>query len=972
MIFSKNETLNIIIPDEESLGVKRVAKKLADDITSVSGLYPDVVSGSQDIEQGILALTAGTSDTAKEIVKAYPFLEQLHGKRECFAVFHTQQIFGIKDAIVIYGSEKISTIYGLFHISELIGISPMIYFGDAKPRTYNEIQIGSDVISQIIDNKKYICLDTYISKEPSVEYRGFFINDEWPCFGNWTMEHFGGFNALMYDHIFEYLLRMKGNYLWPAMWTSSFMLDGPDMESMQLADDYGIYIGMSHHEPCMRSGEEYSKVRGKDSPYGDDWSYLHNKEGLLRFWKDGLKRSKGHNVLTTIGMRGERDSKMLKEGTSLSKNIEVLKEIIAAQRDLISKFLYDDIDKKRNPLLFAVYKEVEDYFFGDHNTDGLRGFKELDDVILLLCEDNFGNMRALPEESDRNHKGGFGMYYHLDYHGDPISYEWVASTKIIKIWEQMTQAYEYGVNKLWIVNVGDVKFQEFGLNFFMDLAYDIETWGMSAENVAETYTKEWVTKIFSPFVDDETLTHIVKVLKGYHHINSLRKPESLNDTVYHSCHYHETDRMLELATGLESINEHLIQKLQKNEKAYNAYFSMIYFPAAVSINLLKMHLFASKNHLYAKQGKRIANVMGDAMEECIRRDEELARSFKEFLAGKWSGMELASHIGFINWNDEDCRYPVRHLYKPAKRPRLIVSRSDEEIWFSNQYFPRPLVIKDFARSFTGEVKIQIANGGEGSISWYIDFDCPWLQISKTDGETPFQDEVSIILLDKQMEYEKDYLYEFLIRSESESIPVQIYARKADIQNLPNSTFISENGLYVISAHNFAHKRSGTFCGKDADFREISDIDKYGGGMKVFPTTAKFDDKTNAPYLTYPIYVEKDSIFHIELHTSPANPLEYGGKLSFLVETCENEDIIIDMIGKDYKGGEGSCRTWANAVLDQEHIGKGKVALKKGINELKIYARQAGIILERILIYEQESNIKTSYLGAPETTYIGRK
>ena len=231
-----------------------------------------------------------------------------------------------------------------------------------------------------------------MSKEPAVQFRGFFINDEWPCFGNWATSHYGGFNAKMYDHVFEYLLRMRGNYLWPAMWSSNFLLDGPGLAAMELATEYGIYIGMSHHEPCMRSGEEFTLFKGPDSPYGTEWDNAANTEGLLRFWEDGLKRVKGQTAFPTIGMRGERDSKMLGEDSTIEENVRLLKEIIRRQRGLIGQHLNEDVDSV--PQLFAIYKEVEDYYFGDGQMEGIRGYDELKNVTLLFCDDNFGNMRV--------------------------------------------------------------------------------------------------------------------------------------------------------------------------------------------------------------------------------------------------------------------------------------------------------------------------------------------------------------------------------------------------------------------------------------------------------------------------------------------------------------------------------------------------------------------------------------------------
>lgn len=244
-------------------------------------------------------------------------------------------------------------------------------------------------------------------------------------------------------------------------------------------DCYGIVMSNSTHEPCLRHSEEWDLVRGEDSVYGNEWSYLTNREGLIRYWRDGLLRSGKYENIITIGMRGERDSLMLGEDASLEQNISLLKEIITEQRKLIRECVGEN-----EPEMLALYKEVEAYYYGDETTPGLKDWDGLDGVTLMLCEDNYGNMRTLPTEEMRSHRGGFGMYYHFDYHGSPVSYEWVNSSYLPKIWDQMTMAYDFGVRDIWIVNVGDLKFQEYPLSFFMDLAYDYEKWGSQQDSCA--------------------------------------------------------------------------------------------------------------------------------------------------------------------------------------------------------------------------------------------------------------------------------------------------------------------------------------------------------------------------------------------------------------------------------------------------------------------------------------------------------
>ena len=964
---SKNKGLYFVIPEECGTGVKKVAGKVAKDVEGTLSFCPEICETAVPAKQAVIAVTAGSGKLAETLCSKISKLGQVEGKRESYAFIVAENpVEGIESALVIYGSDKLGTIYGLFHLSELLGVTAMVDWGDCQ-----YVKQDSFILKEE---------DSFVSKEPSVKYRGFFINDEWPCCGNWATSHFGSFNAKMYDHIFEYLLRMKGNYLWPAMWAENFMLDGPDLESMKLADEYGIYIGMSHHEPCMRSGAEYSKVRGPKSPYGDAWSYVTNKEGILRFWEDGVKRSIGHNVFPTVGMRGENDSKMLGEDSLISDNVRLLKEIITKQREMIHEHL--ETDGKKVPQLFAVYKEVEDYYFGGGSEEGLRGFKELEDVTLLLCEDNWGNMRALPEAFERNHKGGFGMYFHLDYHGDPVSYEWVSSTELSKIWEQMTEAYEYGVRELWIVNVGDVKFQEFPLNYFMDLAYDFEKWGSLAPNSTKEYTKAWIESVFGSYTSKEEREEIQEVLEGYLKINALRKPESLNDTVYHPAHYLECEKLLSFCGKLEEKNERLWKILEERGMG-DAYFSMIYFSAEASFNLLKMHLYSGKNHLYASQGKAVANEYDKLVEACIEKDEALKTQMAEFKEGKWAGMELASHIGFTNWNDEDWRYPVRHIVRLPKKPRLVVTRADKTQHYTNQYFPITLVIDDFVVSSSKKAKIQIANGGQGSVKWKIQEGarkvgldgiahesgegsrCEWLEFSQISGETALQDEVEISLKEENLPLGEEVSCSFEIKTETEFVPVLVKALKKDTSALPEGAFLAEHGMFVIDAVHYADKQAGLYEGEAVEFEELYDFGKYQSGIKAFPVTSSFDSKENAPSVTYKLYSEEEKDCFLNLYTSPANPLIYGGKLSVEVSVNEGAGKLVEFTKAGYKGGEPGCIPWEQAVLNQEHVGSTEISLKKGLNKITVFAREAGMVLERLVVYPKDIERAVSYLGEKE-------
>ena len=337
MQHSAAQPVSLVLDPDADSGVRRVAGKVAADFGKVSGTAALLSEQVNPEVPQIIAGTLGDSGLLDQLVAEERLdLTGITGKSQVFQITRIGP-----NTLVVAGSDKLGTIYGLYAISEYLGVSPLHYWGDVAPIRREIINFDDDV--------------EQISKEPSVKYRGLFINDEWPAFGSWTFEHFGGFTAEMYDHVFDLLLRLRANYLWPAMWTSSFALDGPGPLNEELADEYGITVGASHHEPLLRASEEWDKVRGPDTPYGDEWNYLTNKQGLLNYWRDAMKRSGHLDKLIMLGIRGERDSELLGEDASLQANVDLLRDAISEQRKIIAE---TDTQGKRNPQMLALYKEV--------------------------------------------------------------------------------------------------------------------------------------------------------------------------------------------------------------------------------------------------------------------------------------------------------------------------------------------------------------------------------------------------------------------------------------------------------------------------------------------------------------------------------------------------------------------------------------------------------------------------------------
>lgn len=967
MDWKKGAIPSIVVESCGYPGVRKIADKVAKDICNVVGEQPEVITerelGGGYCKSIILCATLGQSGLLRElsdqglidIGKLCKEAEKGKAsvpKREVYLIQRLEcDFYGAQNILLICGSDKRGTIYGMFSLSEYIGVSPLCYWGDVEPVHRDNIHIGKNIET--------------VSKEPSVKYRGFFINDEWPCFGTWVNKQFGGFNAQAYDKVFELLLRMKGNYLWPAMWTASFPLDGPGSANEELADLYGVVMGYSHHEPCLRASEEWKKVCGPDSRYGSEWNFYTNEQGLINYWEDALKRSGKYENIITIGMRGEYDSVMLGPDATVTENVNLLKRIITKQKELIRQNV--DRGGKEVPLLLAVYKEVEAYFYGDEQTPGLKDWDGLSDVICMLCEDNFGQMRTLPTEDMRNRKGGFGMYYHFDYHGAPISYEWVDSTPLSKVWEQMSQAYEYGIRDVWIVNVGDLKFHEVPLTYFMALAYDYDKWGYDNPDSYEEYTRQWVQKTFPAALPD-IREKIGKVFTDYIAVNALRRPEALHSEIYHPCHYGETDRMLSAAKRIEDMSCEVMEALQEQEQTKgqysDAYYSMIHYPAMASMNLLKMHLYAGKNHHYAHQGRTAANTYGDLTSDCIRRDRELAKEWSAFRDGKWDGMQLAQHIGFTKWNEDDYRYPIIAKLEAAHQPRMSVSRKDHDRTAVKNYgSPMTIVVPDFQYAGCDEVILEVANGGVGSVQYQITADGydgdglpDWLEVSPMQGEAELISEVSLRCVRDRLPNTPQKV-RLLVSDGDTTVAVDIFGKAVQTDGLPDGTFLEKNGVITIGAEHFCSKKD-VAKGK---YTLLNGYGKYGSGLKVLPGTADFNKAEEKPEVTYRFCLEEAGEYQIDIITSPFNSVVNHRSVNIMVQ-----DKTVELLPEDFRGGDYNDARWCAGVLDQERRCSVILPFDEGVQELTLGALEAGVVLERILIHKPSLTIPDAYLGPDES------
>lgn len=596
-------TATIIVDTADWKGVVRAARDLSDDVRKVTGTAAKVLTSSEPKAGSIIVGTIGRSRLIDKLQKEGKIdVMQVKGQWESYVI-------DVADScLIIAGSDKRGTIYGIYEISRQIGVSPWYWWADVPIKHQDRL---------------YYTQGRLVQPSPKVKYRGIFINDEWPSFGGWASGHFGGLTSKMYSHIFELLLRLKANYLWPAMWASRFNEDDP--LSPQLADEYGIVMGTSHHEPMMRAHKEY--VVRKDSV--GPWDYTSNKERINKFFHEGVARNSMYENIITIGMRGDGDVAM--GNGNDTENMRTLADVIKGQRSII-KDVYGREDAV--PQLWAVFTEVQRYYDA--------GFNVPDDVTLLLCDNNWGYIRRTAPQKERGRQGGIGLYYHIDMNGGPWNDRWVNTTTLPKLREQLNLAYRSGIDRIWIVNVGDLKPKEIPIDFIMDYAWNPDKVNPGDERV---WLEQWTAQAFSEELAAETADIIAKYTK----YNLWRKPEVQVPGIFSVENYAEAARIDSLWSSLADRAESLRERIPHD--AQDAYFQLVYYPTVASSCVARIYIATTFNHYYASLHDARANAFADKAHELFALDSTLTEQYnRETAGGKWNGMMRDNHIGYTKWS----------------------------------------------------------------------------------------------------------------------------------------------------------------------------------------------------------------------------------------------------------------------------------------------------------------------------------
>lgn len=635
LLINGNDKVEIYMDANDCRGVSYAANALVKDIRNVSGSQATITSNRKAT---ILVGTSGHSAAIDQLVKQKRINGNLlKGKREKFI------INVVDNQLVIAGSDRRGTIYGIYELSQQMGVSPWYDWADVPVEHHDSI---------------FVNRGTYTDGEPAVRYRGIFLNDEAPCLTSWVKNTYGTEygDHRFYQRVFELVLRLRGNMMWPAMWGWAFYAD--DAENEKTADEMGVVMSTSHHEPMARNHQEYARNRKGWGP----WNYQKNKANLQKFFREGIERMKGTEQIVTIGMRGDGD-----EAMSAEADTKLMTNIINDQRKIIA----DVTGKKASetPQVWALYKEVLDYYD--------KGMKVPDDVTLLLCDDNWGDVRRVPNAKERKHKGGWGLYYHVDYVGAPRNSKMLNVTPVQNPWEQLTLAYENGIDRLWILNVGDLKPMEYPISQFMDMAWNPHKY--SVNNITR-HTRDWCAQQFGESQADEA-ARILNLICKY---NGRCTPEMLDKSTY----------SLENGEWQEVVNQYLqleadaLRQYNSLPAAYHdAYRQIILFPIELMSNLHQMYFAQAQNHALYKQNNPKANIWADECERLFKRDSLICDVYNHKMSGgKWNGMMTQKHIGYKSWNDAFEKDTCPELFRVTSKDGVIISENNGVVEIEAPYY----------------------------------------------------------------------------------------------------------------------------------------------------------------------------------------------------------------------------------------------------------------------------------------------
>lgn len=943
---SPRQTAAILYDASDAAVVKRAAELFAADVEAVTGRRPQVTSATGETGPAVIVGTVGGSALIRRLSEAGKIdTAPLEGAWERYLIQTVANpLPGIRKALVIAGSDRRGAAYGLFTLSELIGVSPWYWWADVPVKKHAALHVDAP--------------PTY-SQTPSVRYRGIFLNDEDWGLTPWASQTFeperGNIGPRTYAKVCELLLRLKANYLAPAMHPVSTSFNQIP-ENKLVADTFAIVMGSTHCEPLLlNTASEW------DTQTMGPWNYDKNKEGINRVLTQRVRENSPYENVYTLALRGLHDGAM-STTLPMHEKVRMLQQALLDQR----RILAENIDRpvETVPQAFTPYKEVLEIYS--------NGLELPDDVTIVWPDDNYGYMKRLSGVREQRRTGRSGVYYHVSYLGVPHSYLWFSTTPPSLMYEELRKAYDTTADRLWLLNCGDLKGSEMQVSLFLDMAWDIGRF--TADNVV-TYPARWLAGIFGEAYYDRleamTREHLRLAFPrkpeymgwGYHWNRFDHNCEQLTDTDFSFTNYDEAQRRLEAYRQLGARAEALLHEI--GDEARPAFYQLVYYPLRGAELMNRMTLGGQRNRWYARQGRAATNAVRDEVQRCYDSLQVITRGYNSLLGGKWNHMMSMRQ----NYDGVSAYFNLPHLatHDAAGAPRLALQVAGEDVTGARAFHALPAFDNYLRRTYP----VEIYNRGGGTLAWTAHASEPWVVLSKSAGKTADEERITVGIDWEKAPSGNAVPAQIVFRAgeQSEKVLVSLFNPTAPSRAELRGIYVENNGCVSIPAAGCHRVRENDRIKITA----VEDLGIEGPALQLGDPTAPLQifRSRDVPCAEYDFYAFDAGSVDVYTYVLPTFPLhaDRDFRIGENTNTDTKYSVQIDdgALATPSSSHVEYSQVWFESVLRNCAVNKSTLHIDKpGRHTLRIRVGDPGIVLQKIVL--DFGGMKRSYLG-PQSTLI---
>lgn len=942
---SPRQTAAILYDASDAAVVKRAAELFAADVEAVTGRRPQVTSATGETGPAVIVGTVGGSALIRRLSEAGKIdTAPLEGAWERYLIQTVANpLPGIRKALVIAGSDRRGAAYGLFTLSELIGVSPWYWWADVPVKKHAALHVDAP--------------PTY-SQTPSVRYRGIFLNDEDWGLTPWASQTFeperGNIGPRTYAKVCELLLRLKANYLAPAMHPVSTSFNQIP-ENKLVADTFAIVMGSTHCEPLLlNTASEW------DTQTMGPWNYDKNKEGINRVLTQRVRENSPYENVYTLALRGLHDGAM-STTLPMHEKVRMLQQALLDQRQILA----ENIDRPVETVpQFTPYKEVLEIYS--------NGLELPDDVTIVWPDDNYGYMKRLSGVREQRRTGRSGVYYHVSYLGVPHSYLWFSTTPPSLMYEELRKAYDTTADRLWLLNCGDLKGSEMQVSLFLDMAWDIGRF--TADNVV-TYPARWLAGIFGEAYYDRleamTREHLRLAFPrkpeymgwGYHWNRFDHNCEQLTDTDFSFTNYDEAPRRLEAYRKLGARAEALLHEI--GDEARPAFYQLVYYPLRGAELMNRMTLGGQRNRWYARQGRAATNAVRDEVQRCYDSLQVITRGYNSLLGGKWNHMMSMRQ----NYDGVSAYFNLPHLatHDAAGAPRLALQVAGEDVTGARAFHALPAFDNYLRRTYP----VEIYNRGGGTLAWTAHASEPWVVLSKSAGKTADEERITVGIDWEKAPSGNAVPAQIVFRAgeQSEKVLVSLFNPTAPSRAELRGIYVENNGCVSIPAAGCHRVRENDRIKITA----VEDLGIEGPALQLGDPTAPLQifRSRDVPCAEYDFYAFDAGSVDVYTYVLPTFPLhaDRDFRIGENTNTDTKYSVQIDdgALATPSSSHVEYSQVWFESVLRNCAVNKSTLHIDKpGRHTLRIRVGDPGIVLQKIVL--DFGGMKRSYLG-PQSTLI---